>query len=585
MEKTFTISHPQDALECGFSRSMLRLVFPVFTTAVVLSIIFDLLSVDKSAVNPLNAFHWIAAFFALTWMSCSAFVCYCLRKGLENSAHPMKTEFTVLMVFFLIAGVLAFYPNDFNSDFSVMDSLLGLFSLAFVIVGWITAHNLSKNFTGTLQRVGQVVVRYQIIPLLILVAVGLLSIIFGLSASADNYHHSSNATLKWILKIGAFVIIGAFASIRAKKRKEKNEADRAIEAALNGEDVAVSVHDENSAAALAIRYRTFDKAVLGIAALLSIIGFLFFIGGADWGIIILLVPLSICFVGSIIYAMRLVFQMLIAGTPEERIIMFPPKKSTSVHPLDHASSARSERPSQVGDFKPAFGPPPAAAPLTEPPISSRPSSLTPFYWVIGILSVLLIILLAILAKRAIDKSVERDVDMMVENAHQILGNYESSDPISSEDADRYGSPDDKVVDQSPSDYYNERKSTESTVSSEEREIINNGNFDQALVGSFTLDGYINGEYPVTMRISVSSTGKVTGKYAYRITLEKYGDKPSSWIKIQGRINGNSVKLSQDCPGISEKWPPIDATILTDSSTVHLNGGWHHNNYYSIDVES
>lgn len=48
------------------------------------------------------------------------------------------------------------------------------------------------------------------------------------------------------------------------------------------------------------------------------------------------------------------------------------------------------------------------------------------------------------------------------------------------------------------------------------------------------DGYIN-DLPVTFRLHVSDDGTVTGKYAYRSTLNKYGDHPSSWFKVKGSL--------------------------------------------------
>lgn len=50
----------------------------------------------------------------------------------------------------------------------------------------------------------------------------------------------------------------------------------------------------------------------------------------------------------------------------------------------------------------------------------------------------------------------------------------------------------------------------------------------------TYSGYFD-EYPITMQLKIDSDGKVTGKYAYLSTLERYGDTKSSWFPLKGVV--------------------------------------------------
>ena len=50
--------------------------------------------------------------------------------------------------------------------------------------------------------------------------------------------------------------------------------------------------------------------------------------------------------------------------------------------------------------------------------------------------------------------------------------------------------------------------------------------------TYSYDGYIK-EYPISVSITVDEEGNVEGKYAFRSTLNKYGDGPSSWFKFMG----------------------------------------------------
>lgn len=55
-------------------------------------------------------------------------------------------------------------------------------------------------------------------------------------------------------------------------------------------------------------------------------------------------------------------------------------------------------------------------------------------------------------------------------------------------------------------------------------------------------GKVGGKYPVVVYIDINRNGDyVSGRYAYRSTLKKYGDKPSSWLYISGYATGFSAK--------------------------------------------
>lgn len=99
------------------------------------------------------------------------------------------------------------------------------------------------------------------------------------------------------------------------------------------------------------------------------------------------------------------------------------------------------------------------------------------------------------------------------------------------------------------------------------------NEEISLTGSHTLYGDINGQYPVTARIHIGADGRITGKYAYNITLKRAGDKPESWIKLDGYTDGESFQMSQVCPGVEEPWDDIRGSIYIRGNRLHLDGSW------------
>ncbi len=54
------------------------------------------------------------------------------------------------------------------------------------------------------------------------------------------------------------------------------------------------------------------------------------------------------------------------------------------------------------------------------------------------------------------------------------------------------------------------------------------------IENVTLNGKFD-TYPIVTEINVGSDGSVSGRYAYKSTLEKYGDKSSSWFKLKGQV--------------------------------------------------
>lgn len=62
--------------------------------------------------------------------------------------------------------------------------------------------------------------------------------------------------------------------------------------------------------------------------------------------------------------------------------------------------------------------------------------------------------------------------------------------------------------------------------------------------------------PVIVKLDITPEGYVTGKYAYRSTIDKYGDKPSSWFSLSGKMEGAGMlemEASHPDYGNFESW--------------------------------
>ncbi len=93
-------------------------------------------------------------------------------------------------------------------------------------------------------------------------------------------------------------------------------------------------------------------------------------------------------------------------------------------------------------------------------------------------------------------------------------------------------------------------------------------------------GKVGGKYPVVVYLDPNGTS-ITGKYAYRSTLKKQGDKPSTWLYIKGTAEDMGARgttyncVVRDSKGkMVEHWSldyyswGVEATITTSSGKVY-----------------
>jgi len=79
-------------------------------------------------------------------------------------------------------------------------------------------------------------------------------------------------------------------------------------------------------------------------------------------------------------------------------------------------------------------------------------------------------------------------------------------------------------------------------------------------------GRVGGKYPIVAYLNFTERG-VTGKYAYRSTLQKYGDKPSSWLTIRSYrvIPGGAATAIYLCEVRDSKGKFIETWEITHGS--------------------
>lgn len=89
-------------------------------------------------------------------------------------------------------------------------------------------------------------------------------------------------------------------------------------------------------------------------------------------------------------------------------------------------------------------------------------------------------------------------------------------------------------------------------------------------GRHKLYGKAEGKYPIVVVIEVSRYGDVTGRMAYKSTLDKYGDDPSHYMYFKsGYFDGNRLYLSvEDDKGNLQDW---DLRVTDNGSEYKLNG--------------
>lgn len=92
---------------------------------------------------------------------------------------------------------------------------------------------------------------------------------------------------------------------------------------------------------------------------------------------------------------------------------------------------------------------------------------------------------------------------------------------------------------------------------------------------FTFDGEAAKQYPIVIEVDRNANGAITGRYAYKSTLNSQGrDKRSSWLYIKPAGNSKSDYIITDYQGdIQERW--TDAMFWRDGNV----------NYFSVSVRN
>lgn len=82
-----------------------------------------------------------------------------------------------------------------------------------------------------------------------------------------------------------------------------------------------------------------------------------------------------------------------------------------------------------------------------------------------------------------------------------------------------------------------------------------------------------GSYPIRMTFEMSQSGRFVGKYAYEVTLRKYGRGPSSWFVIDGTCGSRGyytdVEAYTYMYGESEPFEKLDLVVGPDDVTGTL----------------
>lgn len=94
--------------------------------------------------------------------------------------------------------------------------------------------------------------------------------------------------------------------------------------------------------------------------------------------------------------------------------------------------------------------------------------------------------------------------------------------------------------------------------------------------TYSYEGTIDDEYPITCTLTFTPDGsvyKVTGKYAYYSTLNKNGDKKSSWIRVNGTTDKyNNIRWVESIPGNSSYDSKFNGQISGNFSVIKGNLG-------------
>ena len=88
-------------------------------------------------------------------------------------------------------------------------------------------------------------------------------------------------------------------------------------------------------------------------------------------------------------------------------------------------------------------------------------------------------------------------------------------------------------------------------------------------GHHSFSGMADGNLPIVVYIDVSSSGSVSGKMAYKSTLQKYGNTAKNYMYFNGYFSGNNLSLSvDDEKGNHQEW---ELHVSDNGSKYQLSG--------------
>ena len=119
---------------------------------------------------------------------------------------------------------------------------------------------------------------------------------------------------------------------------------------------------------------------------------------------------------------------------------------------------------------------------------------------------------------------------------------------------------------------------------EPRGVLNDSPYPIA-PGHHKFTGKAEGQYPIVVYIDVTSGGNVSGKMAYKSTLEKYGDTDDHYMYFTGaRFSGRELYLSvDDNKGNHQEW---ELHVSDNGNAYKLRGSaysYTKDKTFSIDV--
>lgn len=314
MERAYYPPERVDYLQCGIKKSILQFVYPIFLAFILLSVFFGLVEMisDWDLDYNSNNLHWPQAICNLICCGCSAFLCYCLLKGLENKRNPMTALLAILGFIFILSGLIALFPTPAVPD--AEDFLLqAIIGLLLVGIGTSTADQLTKSYTGQLAKFGTVIVKYQFKPLIYIFGVVLLIALLGVITEMLFGHINPG---KFPLRLLLTFIFCLISSYLIKKKMERKKANEEMDAIINGNGPVNANEPEsvNPPSKITIvsakRMRLFYAAI----AICCILGLTVGIKVSEpFGAAIAMMPFIGGFVWSMVYAVKILTDMLIRG--------------------------------------------------------------------------------------------------------------------------------------------------------------------------------------------------------------------------------------------------------------------------------